>query len=72
MVFKLIKFHTCLQVACYLEALQKDFVAVLPTGAGKTRIASMVLKKMRMLNTNRKRICPTKTGPKIVSLFYVS
>jgi ERCC4-related helicase len=44
------------QVACYLEALQKNFVAVLPTGAGKTLIASMVLKKMRLLNTDRKKI----------------
>ncbi len=51
-----------------MEALQKDFVAVLPTGAGKTRIASMVLKKMRMLNTNRKRICQPKTELKIVTL----
>jgi ERCC4-related helicase len=59
-----------MQVACYLEALQKDFVAVLPTGAGKTRIASMVLKKMRMLNTNRKRICQPKTEPKIVTLYF--
>ena len=36
-----------------MEALHQDLVAVLPTGAGKTLIASMWLKRMRELNPEK-------------------
>ena len=36
-----------------MEALQQDLVAVLPTGAGKTLIASLWLKRMRELNPEK-------------------
>ena len=38
------------QITCYIEALQRDLVIVLPTGSGKTLIASMVTGKMKQLN----------------------
>ena len=41
------------QVQCFVEALQRDLVAVLPTGAGKTLIASMLLKRMKELNPEK-------------------
>ena len=41
------------QVQCFIEALQQDLVAVLPTGAGKTMIASMLLKRMKELNPEK-------------------
>ena len=41
------------QVQCFLETLQRDLVAVLPTGAGKTLIASMLLKRMKELNPEK-------------------
>ena len=41
------------QIQCFVEALQKDLVAILPTGAGKTLIASMLLKRMKELNPNK-------------------
>ena len=41
------------QVECFVESLQRDLVAVLPTGAGKTLIASMLLKRMKELNPEK-------------------
>jgi ERCC4-related helicase len=41
------------QVQCFIEALQQDLVAVLPTGAGKTLIASMLIKRMKELNPEK-------------------
>lgn len=41
------------QIECFVESLQRDLVAVLPTGAGKTLIASMLLKRMRQLNPKK-------------------
>ena len=41
------------QIQCYVEALRKDLVAVLPTGAGKTMIASMLVKRMREMDPER-------------------
>ena len=41
------------QVQCFVETLQRDLVAVLPTGAGKTLIASMLLKRMKELNPEK-------------------
>ena len=38
------------QTTCYIESLQRDLVIVLPTGSGKTLIASMVTGKMKQLN----------------------
>ena len=38
---------------CFVEALQKDLIAILPTGAGKTLIASMWLKRMKELNPEK-------------------
>ena len=38
------------QITCYIEALQRDLVVVLPTGSGKTLIASMVTGKMKQMN----------------------
>ena len=38
------------QLSCYIEALQRDLVIVLPTGSGKTLIASLVAARMRKLN----------------------
>ncbi|KAI6649482.1 RNA-dependent RNA polymerase 1-like [Oopsacas minuta] len=40
------------QITAYLEALQRDLILVLPTGCGKTLVASMVAAKMKMLNPN--------------------
>ena len=42
-----------LQVECFVEALQQNMIAVLPTGAGKTLIASMWLKRLRELNAEK-------------------
>ena len=41
------------KVECFVEALQKDLIAILPTGAGKTLIASMWLKRMKELNPEK-------------------
>ena len=41
------------QVECLITALQQDAVAVLPTGAGKTLIASMLFKRMKELNPDK-------------------
>ena len=38
------------QVTAYLEALQRDFVLVLPTGYGKTLVASLAAARMKQLN----------------------
>ena len=42
-----------LQVECFVEALQQNMIAVLPTGAGKTLIASMWLKRLKELNPEK-------------------
>jgi len=47
------------QVEAYLEALQRDCIVVMPTGFGKTLIASMVMRKLSQLN-------PTKVAVMIV------
>ena len=47
------KFARDYQVQCFVESLQRDMVAVLPTGAGKTLIASMLLKRMKELNPEK-------------------
>ena len=41
------------QVECLITALQQDSVTVLPTGAGKTLIASMLFKRMKELNPDK-------------------
>ena len=41
------------QVECFVEALRQNLIAVLPTGAGKTLIASMWLKRMKELNPEK-------------------
>ena len=41
------------QIECFVEALQQDVVGVLPTGAGKTLIASMLLRRMKELNPEK-------------------
>ena len=38
---------------CFVEALRQNLIAVLPTGAGKTLIASMWLKRMKELNPEK-------------------
>ena len=38
------------QITAYIEALQRDFVLVLPTGYGKTLVASLVAGRMKKLN----------------------
>ena len=40
------------QIAAYIEALQRDLLVVIPTGAGKTLIASIVAARMKALNPN--------------------
>ena len=45
--------HSIEKVECFVEALQKDLIAILPTGAGKTLIASMWLKRMKELNPEK-------------------
>ena len=45
--------HYLFQVECFVEALQQNLIAVLPTGAGKTLIASMWLKRMKELNPEK-------------------
>ena len=47
------------QLACYIEALQRDLIIVLPTGSGKTLIASLVAARMNKLN------------PRLMTLFIV-
>ena len=38
------------QITAYIEALQRDFVLVLPTGYGKTLVASLATARMKKLN----------------------
>ena len=38
------------QIAAYVEALQRDLLVVIPTGAGKTLIATIVAARMKELN----------------------
>ena len=38
------------QIAAYVEALQRDLIVVIPTGAGKTLISTIVAARMRNLN----------------------
>ena len=38
------------QLTAYIEALQRDFVLVLPTGYGKTLVANLVAGRMKKLN----------------------
>ena len=38
------------QLEAYCESLLKNMVIVMPTGAGKTLVAALVIKKMKMLN----------------------
>ena len=38
------------QIAAYIEALQRDFILVLPTGCGKTLVASIAAARMKSLN----------------------
>ena len=38
------------QIAAYIEALQRDLLVVIPTGAGKTLIATIVAARMKQLN----------------------
>ena len=38
------------QINAYIEALQRDFILVLPTGYGKTLVASIALARMKQLN----------------------
>ena len=45
--------HSIEKAECFVEALQKDLIAILPTGAGKTLIASMWLKRMKELNPEK-------------------
>ncbi|KAI6646460.1 RNA-dependent RNA polymerase 1-like [Oopsacas minuta] len=40
------------QTIAYIEALQRDFILVLPTGYGKTLVASMAAARMKQLNPN--------------------
>ena len=46
-------FAYLVQVECFVEALRQNLIAVLPTGAGKTLIASMWLKRMKELNPEK-------------------
>lgn len=41
------------QIEAYVQALQKNLIAVIKTGSGKTLIASMLLAKMRSLNPDK-------------------
>ena len=45
--------HNLFKVECFVEALRQNLIAVLPTGAGKTLIASMWLKRMKELNPEK-------------------
>ena len=45
--------QSTVQVLSFLEGLQRDLVAVLPTGTGKTLIACLLLKQFRKLNPER-------------------
>ena len=38
------------QITAYIEALQRDLILVLPTGYGKTLVASIALARMKQLN----------------------
>lgn len=38
------------QARAYLEALRQDLIVVMPTGAGKTLVAAMVVKRFKLLN----------------------
>ncbi|XP_065565353.1 uncharacterized protein LOC136030359 [Artemia franciscana] len=38
------------QIQCYVESLLRDLVVVIPTGAGKTLVGTMLMRKMRQLN----------------------
>ena len=41
------------QVAAYLECLIRDLLVILPTGFGKTLIATMIICKLKVLNPSR-------------------
>ncbi|KAI6655757.1 RNA-dependent RNA polymerase 1-like [Oopsacas minuta] len=41
------------QITAYIEALQRDLVLVLPTGYGKTLVASIITARMKALNPSR-------------------
>eukprot|EP00899_Mesostigma_viride_P028651 jgi/Mesvir1/8971/Mv14194-RA.1 len=44
------------QIELLLQALQRNMVIFLPTGAGKTLVATMLVKRMHQLNPHKKAV----------------